>query len=335
MDRNALHQRSQAARLIDAHVHLGLDPAGYLDGNYPYALSGEDLVMRLDRMGLDMAVAFPFVYSGYFDLAAWRMGRFRRARGGCQTAPYAGENRALCHELYQLRPEFGERVIPFAFFDPGRLAQEQAAVLRDLAAEFPLCGLKTASTYLHSRGTALLKTGRPLLDLAAEMDWPVLLHTSIHPDDAWANVFDLLTVVRARPDVRFCLAHSCRFSRRALEAAALLDNCWVDCSALCIHCRLATQGSPIVAPEADRFAAPYHDPAATLAALAAVLPGKLLWGTDAPYYQFHGAFTDASGVRQMFHLPCTMEEEAAVLQALDGTTRARIAHENTLRFLWG
>jgi len=47
------------ARLLDAHTHVGADPALYLRGEYPYCLSGEDLALRLAAYGIDAAVCFP------------------------------------------------------------------------------------------------------------------------------------------------------------------------------------------------------------------------------------------------------------------------------------
>jgi predicted TIM-barrel fold metal-dependent hydrolase len=331
--RTILRRLQRAGALIDAHTHVGIDPALYLRGDFPYALSGEDLVLRLDAQGLDAAVCFPMLYTDYFRLAPFRQGRFRRDPHAASAFPYQAENSCLCLEIYDAFPACQGRLLPFAFFDPARRPREQAAFLYDLAARYPLFGLKTATSYLQSPITALLRDGACLLDTAAALDVPVTIHTSVHPDDPWADVFEILKVVRARPDVRFNLAHTCRFDRRALDQAAALPNCFVDCSAFHIHCLLARRNSPVVAAAPHRFRADYRRHAAALEKLATAYPDTLLWGSDAPYSLFKSRFFDAKGREQRVDLPCDPQTEAREFNKLPAEVRARIGQANTLRWL--
>lgn len=244
------------ALVIDVHTHVGTDPINYQRGDFPYAQSAEDLSVRMDRWGVDASVCFPFLYSSYYDMRAFSRGQVRKGRSVECPVPYAVENRRLCQEIYEAYPACARRLLPFGFFDASRDQAGQVSALRELADEYPLFGLKTASSYTQSPITDLLKKGECLVDFAAEQNIPFMIHTAVMPDDPWANVFEILKVVEARPDVRFCLAHTCRLSRRALDRAAGLPNCSVDFSAFNIHCDLVRQGSPAVANKVNRFAAP-------------------------------------------------------------------------------
>ncbi len=321
--------------LIDVHTHVGTDPANYVQGDFPYAQSAEDLVVRMDRWGIDVSVCFPFLYTSYFDLSAFLKGRMRKRRTSEAISPYAIENARLCQEIYEAYPMCARRLLPFMFFDPTREPAGQAAAMMDLADRYPVFGLKTAGSYTQSPITDLLKQGECLLDFAAARNLPFMIHTSVKPDDPWANVHAILKVVRARPDIRFCLAHTCRFDRRALEQAAELPNCFVDFSALHIHCDLARTGNLAVAAPPDRFRAPYRRPDGVMAALAKVYPDTMLWGTDSPYYCFMGRFTNDKGETEILQLKCDTDAEIASLKRLSAATRRRIGYTNTLRFLFG
>jgi predicted TIM-barrel fold metal-dependent hydrolase len=196
--------------------------------------------------------------------------------------------------------------------------------------------LKTASSYVHSYVSDLLRGGHPLLDLAACLDIPVLLHCSILSGDPWANVFDqCLQVARSRPDVRFALAHTCRFDRRALEAADALPNCFVDFSAFHIHARFAQQNSPVVAKKRFRFPADYRDHAGAMAKIAEAYPNTMLWGTDTPYHYCIGRWVDANGKTWLLRLSCDPDIEGRELRKLPSSLIRRITYTNTLRFLFG
>jgi len=321
--------------LIDAHTHLGADLALYANGNYPYAMSAEDHSVRLAHTGIGAAVCFPWLYTNYFELAAFRRSRYRRDPRGDSPHPYAFENERLCREVYQAFPETAGRLLPFAFFDPLRRTREQAAGIRDLAARFPLFGLKSATSYLHAPVTALLKEGACLLDLAAELDLPVTLHSAVAPGDPWANVFDILAVVRARPEVRFAIAHTCRFDRRALDAAAETANGFVDLSAFHIHCELARQNHAAVAAPASRFAADYRRPGEVMRRLAEAYPRNLVWATDTPAHVWKSRGRGADGREFWLDLSCPPTAEAETLHRLPPGIRRRIAHDTTLRYLFG
>lgn len=336
MDRNGIiEQVRRRAHLIDVHTHVGTDPVNYRRGDFPYAQSAEDLMVRLDRWGVDAAVCFPFLYSAWFDFEPFLQGRLRHSRTAKAEAPYAQENENLCREIYEAYPDCAGRLLPFMFFDPGREQRRQVEVLRRIAGRYPVFGLKTATSYLQSHITDLLGAGSCLLDFAAEQNWPLMIHTSVMPGDPWAAVQAILNVVRARPDVRFALAHTCRFDRAALDEAARLPNCFVDFSAFNIHCQLAESNHAAVAGVQESFPANYRDPAEAMTAIAAAYPDTMLWGTDSPYYCFMSRFVNDVGETVTIQLQCGTDTEINEFKKVPESLRQRIGKENTLRYLFG
>ena len=330
-----LRRLRRDTKLIDAHTHVGTDPVGYVRGDYPYALSGEDMVLRLKAQKIDAAVCFPMMYTTYFRFNAFRTGRFVRDPNGASVFPYEAENRSLCSEIYDAFPKFAGKLLPFAFFEPDHRPREQAAGIRDLMSRYPVFGLKTSTSYIQSHITNLLRKASCLLDLAAEQNIPVTIHTSVHPGDPWANVFDILRVVKDRPDVRFTLAHTCRFDRRALDAAAELANCWVDLSAFHIHCTLVAMKSPAVAAKPHRFPADYRRHAVAMQKIAEAYPDTILWGSDTPFNLWKSRFYDENGNEQYMDLPCDPLTEITELRKLPAALRRRIGYTNTMQWLTG
>ncbi|MFP4028392.1 MAG: amidohydrolase family protein [Candidatus Brocadiia bacterium] len=321
--------------LIDVHTHVGIDPVSFLNGDFPYALSAEDLVFRMDAQNIDYAVCFPFIYTSYFQLHSFANGEFEHDPENPSSFPYEVENRRLCREIYDAFPQFAGRVLPFLFFDPGRQTEAQVSLLNDLCQEYPLFGLKTATSYLQSHISELNNEGSCLLDLAAERNLPMTIHSAVMPGDPWANVFEILDVVKSHPEVRFSVAHTCRFDRSALETAAGLRNCYVDFSAFHIHCKLAEQNHPAVAVEEERFPTDYREHAVAMQQIAEAYPDTMMWGTDTPAYYFISRFFNDKGKEIEMSLPCAPWTEIREFRKLPEDLRRKIAYENTIRFLFG
>lgn len=308
---------------IDCHSHIGVDPAFYLDGFFPYALDYRAHVEQMERHGIGRSVVFPFV--SYFGLAAVQLDSTDPARF---SIPYAFENRRMLEEIYRLAPELSDRAIPFAIVDPARRPAEQVASLRVLRETHPIRGLKIQPTMIKSPIRSLLAEGSCVLEMAREWDVPMLIHSSIAPDDVWSQCSDILDVAEAWPDVRFCLAHSCRFDVPSLKRLGSLPNTWVDCSAHCIHCDAVEQGLGLVATPENRIPTDYSNPAIVLKALYDLLPDRLIWGSDAPFYSYSGGLGD-----EVIRLISSYEREIAALSLLSEDEKLAIMFHNTVRFL--
>lgn len=312
--------------LIDAHNHIGADLFFYLNGFYPYAQDLPALVTEGRRHGIDRWVVFPMVANTWFDLAAMREGKL--LPGGPEKVPYGFENERMLREIHELFPDLGRLTLPFAMFDPMREPKAQVARLRELRREFPFYGLKMQATMIKADAGALLGPSRCLLEFAEEFDLPVLMHSSVVVTDPWSEAGLLLRVAEATPNVRFSLAHSCRFDRVYLDRIAELPNTWFDCSAHRIHCEGAARELGFVAAPPRRFPADYRDPAGVLHALAEAYPRKLIWGSDTPFQSFAAKENGA-----VLALRSTYEEEIGCLRSVPEPLQSAIGHDNLLAYL--
>ena len=321
--------------LIDVHTHVGMDPSRWLTGEFPYGATAEDMIVRMDATGVRYAVCMPMGYTSYFALPEFIQGRFVPAGSDLSPAPFEFENQRLCAEVYEAFPDFSRRLLPFAFFDPVRVPRAQVDALEELRGRYPVFGMKTVTSYTQAHITGLLGEGACLLDFAARHDLPVTIHSAVIPGDPWANVFEILRVVEAHPEVRFNIAHTCRFDRRALDRAAALPNCFVDLSAFHIHCKLAVDNHPAVASGEGRFPADYTDHAAAMQHIAEAYPDTMLWGSDIPGHNFMSRFVDEAGTEHRVHLTCEPYREAEEFHRLPDDIQQRIGYRNTIRFLFG
>lgn len=313
---------------IDCHNHIGAEMLSYLRGDYPYAQMLPQLVGEGEAAGVSRWVVFPMVTNLALGLDALRRGEVT-TDGALEAVPYAWENRRLLDEVYRLFPQYAQRVYPLVMADPLRSPGAQAESLRQVREEQPeqrFYGIKFQTTMLQAPIKSLLVEGRVLLELAEEWRLPLLIHSSVHPKDVWAQASDILDIAEAFPRVRFCVAHSCRFDRPCLDRLAALPNAWFDCSAHRIHCQLAEKDSPVVAPRERRFVSDYARPEVVLRDLAEAYPGKLLWGSDSPYQSF-------ADKRSGLALFSTYAEETACLTALPEPLQREVAWDNTRRWL--
>lgn len=307
---------------IDNHVHIGVDPLFYVNGWSPYALEVPGLLGEGANTGIDRWIVFPFVSYLGLDLAAMRRGEIRTAPE--IEVPYNFENRRLLDEIARQPGEDRKKLAPLLMADPGRFQNEQVREWEAVTKDHRVYGLKIQATIIQSPITALLEKGSVMLDFAAERDLPILIHSSIAPNDEWSQCADILRVAEARPELRFILAHSCRFHRPSLDRVAELPNTWFDCSAHIIHCECAVRELPTVAVPGERFDSDYTSPARVLQDLAEAYPNKLIWGSDAPFY----SYGDAN-----IQLRSTYRAEVDVLESLPPGKLELAAHRNTLAWL--
>lgn len=314
--------------IIDCHNHVGADVMFYLHGDFPYAQHLVAMTTEGGALGIDRWIVFPFVTHMALDAAAFLTGDIRE--GGVQLAevPYALENRRLLHEVHDLFPDLAPRVLPFVMVDPMRNTAAQAKELRKLRGEFRFHGIKLQTTILQADIKHLRDKGKVFLELAAEWDLPLLIHSSVAESDPWAQASDILDIAEANPDLRFCLAHSCRYDKECLDRVNALPNTWFDCSAHCIHCEGAMKDLPYIAPRNRRFDSDYSDPGRVIADLAAAYPTKFMWGSDSPYYSYAAAING-----QVVRLISTYAKEVQALRAASADVVDRIANHNTRAFL--
>lgn len=319
--------------IIDSHTHVGISPKFYYNYGYPYALSLEDLIIRMEMFGIDYAVVFPFVDSAFYETDTGSA-QIETTTRYCQF-PYQIENNNLLNEIHKIFPEHNRKFLPFLMFDPTRETEKQAAHLEALSKRHPVFGLKTVTTYIQAFITDLETKGKPILNFAKKNHLPIVFHSAVHPDDPWASVYDIVDIAERNPEIRICIAHSARFVNPVLDKASQLDNCYVDLSAHIIHCQLALQNSPAVASEDIRFPADYNDPLSVMTQLAEAYPDTIIWGSDTPFYYWIQKYYTGEGKLIQDELLCRFNEEAELLNNLPIKIKTNISYKNTMRFIFG
>ncbi len=312
--------------IIDCHNHIGTELLFYLHGDYPY---GQDIPALLERRASSRIthwIIFPFVTNLSCKISALIDGEVEYPEP-LEHIPYAYENRRLLTEVYHYFPEHSKQFLPFAIVDPSRSVQEQVAELRKLKEHYPFYGLKIQPTIIQSPITALNDAGKAFVDLAREWDIPFLIHSSVG-DDPWSQVEDILDIAEANPDVRFCLAHNCRFDKPGLDRMASLPNTWFDCSAHIIHCESVTRRLPNVASGDRLFKSDYTNPSQVLHDLYQAYPDRLMWGSDSPFY----SWVSLEGTIP-FALKSSYDREVDCLYDLPEEAIQKIAGANILNFL--
>ncbi len=319
--------------IIDVHTHIGISPKFYYQFGYPYALSFEDLAIRMEMLGIDYSVVFPFVDSAFYEIDI-TSSKIKTTTKFCNF-PYELENRNLLNEINEIFPEYNSKVLPFFMFDPSREPEKQVAHMEELSEKYPVFGLKTATTYIQSFVKDLETKGKPILEFAQKKQFPVIFHSSVHPEDPWASVYDIVDFAERHPEIRVCIAHSARFTEPVLKKADRLNNCFIDLSAFIIHCKLAQQNSPAVAQEDVRFIADYNNPLAVMNKLVDSYPDTILWGTDTPFNYWIQKYYTSDGQLVEDRLNCEFKEETRLLNALPNDIKTQIAYKNNLRFIFG
>ena len=325
-----------AGRTIDIHAHLGLSIKAYAQCEYPYCQSIEGLYYRQRASGVEASVVFPFAPDLYFDLPTLvTEGRMVPSARPVSPAPYAAENRMVFAEVHRFRPEWSDRFLPFVSVDPGRCVAEQLAALRELAAEYPVYGIKISPVFCQSPLVSLLGEGGAFLDFAAELDLPLLLHVTVDPKEEFSQVSDAFRVIEGRPGLRFCLAHCVGLSREYLERADAAPNVWVDTSALKIQVQAAFEGQSFMAPPGQRFDWDYSDHTVVMQRLMEKFPRTIVWGSDSPAYTYIVRRRQGRDSWLDVQLKGTYEEEKAALDALPPDARVLACSTNSLAFLFG
>ena len=322
-------------KTIDAHTHVGVSLKAYALGEYPYAQTAEGLAYRMRACGVDAAVVFPYTPDLYFDFSQLLRGEIVPADEPVSPAPYAAENRLLMREVFDYCPELSDRFLPFVSVDPARAVDAQLDELTRLAGEYPIYGIKINPVMSQSKVGALLDTGAPLLDFAAERDLPLLIHTNPFGTDAYSDTADVFRIIERRPGLRYCLAHCILFHRDYLERANATDNIWVDTAAMKIQVELMADLFRGEVRREDCIDADYDDYLAVMRTICEMFPDTMIWGTDSPAYAYICRRKQAEGAFYEFNLKATYEDEVAALNAVDDGLRTKIGSANTLDFIFG
>lgn len=322
-------------KTIDCHSHAGVGLKYYSSLEYPYGQTVDAIYYKQRSSGVDVNVVFPSSASLFFDSSYFAKGEMRPAKNPISRAPYAIENEMLMLEVFKFNAAHKHHFIPFVSVDPGRMVPEQIEILHELEQQFPIYGIKISPVECQSKTTELLYEGSAFLDFAADRDIPLLLHTTVDPEEEYSHASMAFEVIEQNPGLRFCLAHCIGFHAEFLDRAGELPNVWVDTAALKIQVQCVQENLRIVAVEGDRFTADYADHRKVMLSLMAKYPDSILWGTDSPWYTFFCRRKQGDNSYLDFHLDGSYEDEICALDALPEGLRLKACNTNTLAFLFG
>ena len=278
---------------------------------------------------------FPLSGDLYYDPERLMAGEKVPARRPVSPAPYALENRLLMREVYEWCPELAGRFLPFVSADPGRAVAKQVAGLAELAAEYPVYGIKINPVDCQSRADELLGRGAPVLDFAEARGLPLLFHVTTLPGEDYSQAADVFRIIEARPRLRFCLAHCLIFHRAFLERADAAPNVWVDTAALKIQVDLVRGAMDAGLARSQLVEADYDDYRQVMRTLCERFPKTMLWGSDSPAYAYICRRKQGEGQYEEFNYKGTYMDEVAALNSLGPKLRAQVCNTNTLAFLFG
>jgi predicted TIM-barrel fold metal-dependent hydrolase len=335
MGRNMDH-RAFEGKVIDAHSHLGVDLKMYCRREYPYAQTVEGLYYRQLSAGVDVNVVFPFSGDLYFEPAGLLDGCRTPAENPLSKVPYASENLLLMQEVYEYRGDLSGRFIPFVCIDPGRRVAEQIGEIRTLASKYAIYGMKVNPVGCASSVQTLRDGGKAFLDLAAEMNWPMLFHAVPAGMDDYSSAEVVLDLARRHQHIRFCLAHCLQFRKDMLACADAMPNVWVDTAALFIQVKLVRQlmAEGGISPDAVMDCLPQGH-CQVMRELCRLHPRTIIWGSDSPAYSYICVRKDSARADRIFRLSGAYEDEIAALKCLPDNARIRACSLNTLVFLFG
>ncbi len=251
--------------VIDAHSHI------YPPQKQSWGIDGQTPEMWLERMeknGIDMAVIM----------------------SQCSVLPEVQRERN--HYTAEAAKRYPDKFIALAPVSPrwGQIALDEMQTCFDE-------GMKGLKLVAQSHGYYSVDSAETykLVEKAAELGWPVMIHTDIN--SIVCSPFVCLRLARRYPEVRFIFSHFGIDPDVTSQIAVYvkeLDNVWLDSSA-----------SP-------------NEPQFVYKTTADLLPGRLMFGTDAPGLSPEVELYKVKIAEELFGL--TTEQKAEIL----GKTASRL-----------
>lgn len=170
--------------IIDCHNHIG-EPWGTRDRQTP-----DELLLKMDRAGIDMAVVFSFRYENYDN-----------------------------EYTYRAVKQHPDRLIGFAMAAPW-VHHDVGAVLRREIEEYGFKGIKIHAN-AHSFKMTAVDTLRPIFDAARDYGIPVIAYSG---DELVAVPHTFIPIATEYPDVKIIMAHS-GFMQNTPEAVSVAKQC--------------------------------------------------------------------------------------------------------------
>ncbi len=251
--------------LIDCHTHIGVDPAFHVRGHFPYAQDFRGLVAQARSNGVQRLVTFPFVtYFGWglgFPLRKWDAGFL---------GALALENRRMLEEIFDSNSDLARVALPLAIVDPARNQEAQVAALRELRERVSdLRAQDSGHDYSVSDPPAARRRALPWWTSRRSGMCRCLFIPASPRTMSGRNAATFWTSRRSAPDVRFCLAHSCRYHRASLGASRESGEYMVPAVRRMPFTVMPQSNLKIVAVPEERLETDYTRPEVVMKALKA------------------------------------------------------------------
>ncbi len=170
--------------IIDCHNHIG-EPWGTKDRQ-----TADELLAKMDRAGIDMAVVFPFRYENFDN-----------------------------HYTYEAVKKHPDRLIGFCMAAPWVQRDYQDVARREIQ-EYGFKGIK-----IHANAHSFKMTGvgtlAPIFEVAREFDIPIIAYSG---DELVAVPHTFIPIANEFPDVKIIMAHS-GFMQNTPEAITVAKEC--------------------------------------------------------------------------------------------------------------
>jgi predicted TIM-barrel fold metal-dependent hydrolase len=177
------------ALVIDAHNHVGIRPGA--------RQTGADLVAKLDAVGVDKAVMFPFVEGNFTN-----------------------------DPIKEAFDQFPDRLIPYCAVNPWE--PDAADEVRRCVVEWGFKGLKLHPT-INGFHLADARLVDPLFEVADELSIPIIVHGA---SDLYNSPPEFALMASRFPNVPLLMAHMGFFWSvdQAIEFAGMYPNLYLEVS---------------------------------------------------------------------------------------------------------
>ncbi len=269
-----LKKQDLVGKKIDIHTHCtGVMLDHLINQKYPIAQDINDLSNIVIGNGIDYAITFPIPLSIYFDHIKFHNEK-RLCPSNMTDFPFQAENLTM---LYSISKFNLTHLLPFLSVSTRDKVNEQISFIRDMLQQYPIYGLKYHSSM--DLCAANEKSFEPFANLAMECDLPILFHTKM---DNYANPMNLLDFAKKYPEIRICAAHLAQLYKpfyEELHSDIHYQNVFIDCAPLSRnHFAMSAMN-----PNEHLI---FSNPVCLIKELSNENPGRILWGSDAPWNRY-------------------------------------------------
>lgn len=308
--------RNDITGYIDCHTHAGINYTALYKCHYPAYQSATTLHNCIAKSEMKYAIVFPNSNTIYYDVRAFWDGKGFLPSNQC-AFPFEIENNYLIYEIAHFKYN---NLLPFCMLSLRTKILEQIEHIKQLMKITSIYGIKLHP--LADNMSILAMENYPqLIQFIESNNLPIMCHTSM---DDFANPVDVKKFALRHPKIRVCAAHLARFNSDFFQDKEHFpQNLYIDCSPFLGLCqRYKSYGDDVID-------LPYDRPIDVISYFIDNYPNNLLMGTDEPY----------SYKSKMKKDVCTFfteyNDEMKWFNQLTTSVKQKIAHDNTIKFLFG